>query len=748
MPNSVWTETGTAITITPTTTTITDTSAQQNSADYLTNSDKIALMQQYSAELAIKTQLDTAASSVSISSTNYDNAVAAINTTLVNAGAPSTWATTWPDGTTSGPWSGIQTSLATDWSNVATTRTALQNAVSSAQAEQAQQAAIQAAATDATTKANNAITTAESYSDAATALATPDVVSALPTLPSSSYPTGKMVWNTTDGQLYRSTGSAWTVLAINGTNITLGSVTMGQLAAGSVGTTQLAAQSATIDKLTIVDFDNLWTNGNSERNPPTGADTTGVEFGSRYNAGSGAYAGNWVRQIVAGASEVNLSLEIPCNAGDTFMAQCQTKVINGSAAAGICAYCVDGSGNWLWPPSTALPNAAGASGTTNTVWTLCGWTMTVPATAVSIVIYLFSLAGVTAQFDQIYVRKCADASLLVDGSVVSRTIATDSVDSTKMATSGLTVGGSASMPISLMAVDASANPIASIGQLGTQGAPVNSAWGTPYGIWAKNLALGGSEAAPALWIDNSGNMVGNNGSAIDLLGNVALKNIVSVSGVTQSPTVSTSALTDLPELGTSNAQMTVTTKGNPVLVAINLAFAAATGTTTSGPVIGIGTSFTSRAISPAPYIAITISGDGSGASASVAWTPLNGYLWPKLSIQGGTGYTAATATVTISNSTGSNTSSYPNGTTTYTCVIGTGQAAAGALIEAQVLMDSGVVMGPFNATSDANGIATINGTQLLGAVAGSHSFEVQALNKSSSLTVTSTARTFCLVELG
>ncbi len=105
-------------------------------------------MAQYTAELAMKTSLDTLASTWSVSSTFYDNAVTAISTALINAGAPANWATTWPDGTTSGPWPNIQTSLANLWAQVATQRTALQSVISNAQAATAQAAA----ATDATTR--------------------------------------------------------------------------------------------------------------------------------------------------------------------------------------------------------------------------------------------------------------------------------------------------------------------------------------------------------------------------------------------------------------------------------------------------------------------------------------------------------------------------------------------------------------------------------------------------------------------
>jgi hypothetical protein len=133
MPDSAWTETGSSISLVPVTSTI-DPGSNSTNVNYLTNSYKAALMQQYAGELAMKTSLDSLAATWTVSSAAYDSSVAAINATLVNAGAPSNWATIWPDGTTSGPWAGIQTALSGDWAAIATQRTTLQAAISATQA--------------------------------------------------------------------------------------------------------------------------------------------------------------------------------------------------------------------------------------------------------------------------------------------------------------------------------------------------------------------------------------------------------------------------------------------------------------------------------------------------------------------------------------------------------------------------------------------------------------------------------------
>ena len=292
MPNSPWTETGSSISLVPSTTTI---GSDPENVNYLSNQDKINLMAQYTAELAMKTSLDTLASTWSVSSTSYDNAVAAISTALINAGAPSNWATTWPDGTTSGPWPGIQTSLANLWAQVATQRTALQSVISNAQAAAAQTAAVAQAA------ANFA------SSQYATSIAAPLVVSVLPTLPSSSYPSGKLVLLTTTGILYESTGSAWTAVTVSGSSLTAGSITAGQIAAGAIGATQIAADSIAANNLIVTPI------GSAISYDPAMADTTA-----------------WAQ--VAGTGTVSQNAALPTASG---------------AVGSTCTSCSNGTDNWF-----------------------------------------------------------------------------------------------------------------------------------------------------------------------------------------------------------------------------------------------------------------------------------------------------------------------------------------------------------------------------------------------------------------
>lgn len=105
------------------------TGDQINSVYYLSNQDKIQLRRDWDAEQLIKTQLDAQASALGVSSTTYDSAVAALSTNLINAGAPSGWATTWPDGVSFGSAVEIINYLRGWWSSISSARAGLQKVI-------------------------------------------------------------------------------------------------------------------------------------------------------------------------------------------------------------------------------------------------------------------------------------------------------------------------------------------------------------------------------------------------------------------------------------------------------------------------------------------------------------------------------------------------------------------------------------------------------------------------------------------
>lgn len=228
MPNSNWTTSGTAISLVPVTTPLAPGSDPTN-VNYLTNQDKIILMAQYVAELATKTSLDSTAASLSLNTTAYDNAVAAINATLTTAGAPSNWATAWPDGTVFGPVLGIQTLIASDWAAIAAQRSYLQASISAAQAANAKIAAV--------------------------LVSQPHQVSwayaSKPTLPDAvNYPAGYFAV-TTDARFVQvsPSGTTWQDVLYSANGI-FGRITSGQIAANAITSGKIAAGAITGDMIT------------------------------------------------------------------------------------------------------------------------------------------------------------------------------------------------------------------------------------------------------------------------------------------------------------------------------------------------------------------------------------------------------------------------------------------------------------------------------------------------------------------
>jgi uncharacterized phage protein (TIGR02218 family) len=106
----------------------------------------------------------------------------------------------------------------------------------------------------------------------------------------------------------------------------------------------------------------LWPNPTSEVAPPTGADETGPEFSSRYNAGAGAYNGSFVRQLTAAASGTTTlaSYSIPCIPRETYRFSAQVKRNSGDGSATIKLRTFNVSGSEV--------SSETATGTTSSSW--------------------------------------------------------------------------------------------------------------------------------------------------------------------------------------------------------------------------------------------------------------------------------------------------------------------------------------------------------------------------------------------
>jgi hypothetical protein len=383
----------TANTATTIASTATTNIAQINSTDYLTNTDKIALMAKYAAELATKTALDSQATTWGASSTYYDNAVGAISTALINAGAPSNWATIWPDGTTGGPWINVQTILSNLWGQVATQRTALQAAISAGQAAQAQSAAISAAASDALTK-SNAVQLASQPHQVAWAYASK------PALPSSSYPAGYYAITADFHTVQVSTdGTAWNDVL--------------------VATSALVGQITT-KQLVVMDYTNLCLNPSFEDGLNQWyADTNQPIVGVGTLSSNFAHSGTNALYLTSDGSthEIDNGNIITCSPGDTYTASVWAYLSGTLSSGSATLYLVysDKNGNTLGNNGgTALTLTSGS-------WVQTRTTGTTPTGCVKVKLALVNngLTTGTVYLDDFDFRHCADASLIVDGSVTA-----------------------------------------------------------------------------------------------------------------------------------------------------------------------------------------------------------------------------------------------------------------------------------------------------------------------------------------
>lgn len=515
---------------------------------------------------------------------------------------------------------------------------------------------------------------------------------------------------------------------------------------GAVTATKVAAGAITAQSMTLANTDNLIPNPNSEQPAPVGGWPPGAYEAAGLVSGI-AHTGSSCRQVVSAGSGffeyVKVAPPIPCSPGDIFLYQGWAQVNQASDSS---------SRVWLsWQDANRNELSVTFGGMPTLNWN--GFQQfiyqgTAPANCCFVQphIGLYAApAGYIYYYDDLLLRRCADASLIVDGAINSQ----------KLTTGSLQVGGAGSKPVEVQVTDSSNALVAEIGQFsGGQTAP----WSGQYGGWFKNLGIGGSSpASPSLYVDNSGNMYGSNGAAIDYVGNLKLKNVVQSSGSPNfSQTVGNNSWTTLEGLNNvDNSALAVPFKGNPVLIGVNLNFLVGNAGAT-GPVTSIGWNlmpYNGYVDYIPPDITISISGNGSGASASVSWSQANINLtynscrWvPTLSIVGGSGYTGATATVTIQVNDPA--TGYSNGTNTYTCIISGITAQLGQIVQAQVLAGSNVILGPLQVASDATGNCTIIGTRLVAIPASTANISVQARIVNSTYGCSSTGRLLQVIELG
>ena len=485
--------------------------AQQNSASYMTNSDKIGFVAQWVAESNTQTTLDAQAVAAGVSHTAYDNAVSNVSTGLITAGAPANWASIWPDGTTSGPWTNVLLTLNSLWAAVATQRAALVANISAAGAAAAQAAAISAAATDATTKMSTATANA--------LLQAPTLVAGLPTLPNASYPITKMVFDSVTNKLYSNVANVWKasisnvnagdisgtltaaqvaslaasqitgqmtasqiasvnaaavgsgltasqiasvsataltgtlvdaqIAGINGSKVSgtlaalvpvgqlSGQIQASQIQANSIGAQQVAANAITVQNLTVANFDNLCPNPQCGITaPPAGSmEAAGLIYEGIYAISPNGYC-RFVGLPGAGTTYIQVA-QVPCNPGDVFYAEAQSQMMNSNGGNGSVLLQFNNAANSASISSVASAQAAGMFSPSK-----LSVTGTAPAGAGYVVLYIGIVgspsSGNGSYFNMFYFRRCADANVIVDGTITAGKIAANAITAAQIAAGAIT----------------------------------------------------------------------------------------------------------------------------------------------------------------------------------------------------------------------------------------------------------------------------------------------------------------------
>jgi hypothetical protein len=138
-----------------------------------------------------------------------------------------------------------------------------------------------------------------------------------------------------------------------------------------------------------------------------------AEFANRVNAGAGAYAGAWVREIATGgAASASMYAEFPAVPGETLIVDAQVKRTAGGGNGYVFIIARNGAGSGV--------GSASGNAVTSGSWALSTVSLLVPATAVLVQAYFWVdrvTTDTTCQFDAVSVRRMISAGDIVADSL-------------------------------------------------------------------------------------------------------------------------------------------------------------------------------------------------------------------------------------------------------------------------------------------------------------------------------------------
>lgn len=321
----------------------------------------------------------------------------------------------------------------------------------------------------------------------ASGLTLPAIVSSLPSVTSAN--NGQLAFLTTDGKLYRVVAGAWSK-AVDGADIIANSITAGTIAAGAIGTTQLAAGAIVANKVFIGDTSNMIpdplmvdigqhvVSGNTVLYvPPCSipATTATTPLGSWWsNAGFNVTASSTFASAnyfsILGSSNIDTIYSTPFQLEDSnssnvpsYFVSCMASV-NGGTAYEVRLYVYWYQDTAGTVASAITPNTLVCSAITSATAQLSSTLgasagpIAAPTDASSARIRFYKPAATlaTCNFYSPAMRRAADGSLVVNGSITSLSLATGAVTAGTIAAGAVTTSKIAAFAIGANQIAANA----------------------------------------------------------------------------------------------------------------------------------------------------------------------------------------------------------------------------------------------------------------------------------------------------
>lgn len=217
-----------------------------------------------------------------------------------------------------------------------------------------------------------------------------------------------------------------TALCVEAGNIASHTITAGQIAAGAIGATEIAARSITTETMVVALYDNLVPNPTSEADI-SAAKAGAVETVCVYEGSSSLhyYNGTHSRRVEGNGDSVSKILTdyIPVQEGEEYYMSAYHRVTNaeGSGARVYCAIYDKDKVAFSWPATTY---------STSTSWGKHDYSFAVPDGGVWMR-FCLQLNGLAAghygYFDDLFLRRRNEGSLIVDGTITATKLAAGTI---------------------------------------------------------------------------------------------------------------------------------------------------------------------------------------------------------------------------------------------------------------------------------------------------------------------------------